>query len=247
MPTNQRRLEKYPLVLPVGNVIGQQQISLSSSYSYISISNPTIATISLGVGQLGVAPSDAQVVQPLTSSSFEMQNTEYITVFWTSQSPIPVSGSNVLITVSNEPITLQVAAFPQIDSTGATTVNANVNSVPAVVVSSLPKVVVSSLPSVVVSSMPTPNLVQGVVNTSQVAVGTTSTQVLTTPMAGTKVMIKNLDATNAVYLGAFTVTTGTGYPLGAGQSITFDVAINSQFSIFAIATASVNLATMTLN
>lgn len=78
---NQRQLEQFPLVLTVGQTSGQQVFYLSSESSYIAISNPTVASVSFGVGQLAVPTADSVTIIPHTNYSGEIQNTNSITVF----------------------------------------------------------------------------------------------------------------------------------------------------------------------
>lgn len=62
--------------------------------------------------------------------------------------------------------------------------------------------------------------------TAQVSVGTTATALAAYEHAGrtgNSIAVQNVDSTNAVYLGASGVTTGTGYKLTAGSSIAFDL------------------------
>ncbi len=56
------------------------------------------------------------------------------------------------------------------------------------------------------------------------------------------IVIENLDATNAVYLGGSAVTTTTGLTLPAGGSLTFNVVGND--SLYAISAGSVVVAVM---
>lgn len=60
---------------------------------------------------------------------------------------------------------------------------------------------------------------------NQISVGATATVIKAAPSAGHyrhSILIKNTDTTNTVYIGASGVTTGTGFPLKPGETMTLD-------------------------
>ena len=52
------------------------------------------------------------------------------------------------------------------------------------------------------------------------------------------VQVKNIDATITVYLGGSAVTSGTGYPLLAGQSISFGFVAGDEDGLYVIAASA---------
>lgn len=60
------------------------------------------------------------------------------------------------------------------------------------------------------------------VTASRVTVGATAVALNAAGTSGSTLKIKNIDATNAVDIGASAVTAGTGYPLAAGETLTID-------------------------
>lgn len=64
-----------------------------------------------------------------------------------------------------------------------------------------------------------------VLTANQVSMTQTAAVIKAAPTTGHyrySITIRNLDASNTVYLGASGVTSSTGFPLKAGESITFD-------------------------
>jgi len=75
---------------------------------------------------------------------------------------------------------------------------------------------------------------QVTVTTSAVALSAAETD----SRGGESVAVKNTDASNAVYLGgSSSVTTGTGYKLGAGEVLSVDLDMGE--SLYAISAGSV--------
>jgi len=72
------------------------------------------------------------------------------------------------------------------------------------------------------------------VSTTAVALNTE-----TGAVAGTHLVVRNADETNAVDLGGPTVTAGAGFALAAGQSVTLDLAGGEQ--LYAIRSAAADV------
>jgi hypothetical protein len=82
--------------------------------------------------------------------------------------------------------------------------------------------------------------------TDRITVGTSAVRLDGGNGPDVRVIVRNLDATNAVYLGPAGVTTSTGFPLLAGE--TYDERTNPTTApLYAISAGSVAVAVMALD
>lgn len=79
------------------------------------------------------------------------------------------------------------------------------------------------------------------VQADQVSVGTSATSLLTSGVAGARVLIRNAGAAS-VFLGASDVTTGTGFELATGETVELPVPSGSEvFGIVATGSETVHV------
>lgn len=82
-----------------------------------------------------------------------------------------------------------------------------------------------------------PYLPRGIdfIEASQTAISTSATQVAAARLGRVRVVVRNLDTSITVYVGASGVTTGEGFPLYGGTPAGESVALFTEAAVYAIA------------
>lgn len=81
--------------------------------------------------------------------------------------------------------------------------------------------------------------VAGAFTVTQVSLSTSAAQIVAANTARQGLVIKNMDAAIVIYLGATGVTSSTGYPLAAGESVALSISSGAWFGVAASATPKV--------
>lgn len=249
-----KRLTNSPIYLPVGQTSGNFKISIPFNAEYIMVLNDTAATIAVTIGDQSSQGPEAQLWTPGKYISMPLtQETQKLTVFWTSPQPIAASNNLVQFYFSNVTIPLQGgsygAAAESQDVNVLNTVTTQFASTPNVYVQAMPSLPAGSnnIGHVNIDQLPN-NLIQGLTagpnSSSQITVNTTVTALVNGVVNGKKIKIKNIDTTNSIFIGASGVTGTTGYELFSKEYIDFDVVPGSTIAIYGIATAGTPIASV---
>lgn len=264
-----KRLTNSPIYLPVGQTSGSFKIAIPFMAEYIMILNDTVATIAVCIGDQSSQGPEAQLWTPGKYISMPLiQETQKLTVFWTSQQPIPADNNLLQFYFSNVTIPLQGGSYgtasesQNVDVMNTVTVqfgatqNVNVSTMPSIPggTSNIGRVNIDQMPSIpagpnVIGKVDLNNtgnlkqsLTTGPVSSNQITTGTTAIALATGVVNGKKVKIKNLDATNAIFIGSSGVTGTNGFELGSKETIDFDIVPGSTINIYGIATAGTPIA-----
>jgi hypothetical protein len=99
---------EVPIILKPGQISGIQTVEIPFSARYVAVENPTNATITFAVGNQSSPIVNGTTINPFKSYSGQMQQTQTVTVSWSSTSPL--SGTNlVTFRFSDEPIPLSMS------------------------------------------------------------------------------------------------------------------------------------------
>lgn len=266
-----KKLTNTPIYLPVGQDSGNFKISIPFAAEYIMILNDTAATIAVCIGDQSSQGPEAQLWTPGKYISMPLtEETQKLTVFWTSPQAIAADNNLIQFYFSNVTIPLQGGSY----GTAAESSNVDVLNTVTVQFSANPNVNVSSMPSIPagtnnighvnVDQLPalpagtnnvgkvdlnnTNHLIQGItagpVSSSQVTVTTVAIALVNGVVNGQKIKIKNIDATNAIFIGASSVTGTNGYELFPKDTLDLDIVSGSTIAIYGIATAGTPIASV---
>jgi hypothetical protein len=266
-----------PVNLPIGQTSGKLSISIPFPADYIMIINPSPATLAVCVGEVSDQTQDAQIFSTGQCISMPLiKTTQKLTVFWSSPSVIQAANSLVQFYFSNVSIHLQVGNIINY-ATSLVTVNGFNSSLPAgnnlighVDVDQLPALPAgtNNIGHINVDQLPalpagtnnigkvdlnnTNQLIQGItagpLSSSQITVSTAAIALVNGVVNGKKIKIKNIDATNSIFIGSSSVSATNGYELFPKDSLDLDVVPGSTIAIYAIATAGSPIASvLTIN
>lgn len=266
-----KRLTNSPIYLPVGQTSGSFKISIPFMAEYIMILNDTTSTIAVCIGDQSSQGPEAQLWTPGKYISMPLiQETQKLTVFWTSSTPItvdnnliqfyfsnvtiPLQGGNYGITAESQTVyventvTTQFASTPNVNVSAMPSLPSGANNIGHVNVDQMPPLPAGTNNIGKVDLNNTGNLIQsltaGPVTTNQITVTAAAIALINGVVNGKKIKIKNIDATNSIFVGNSTVTAGNGYELFPQQEITLDVVTGSNIVVYGIATAGTPIASI---
>lgn len=244
---SKKDLINSPVTLPTGQTSGSFKMSIPFPADYIMVLNDTIATIAASIGEVSSQTADAQIWTPGKYISLPLiQQTQKITVFWTSPQPIPADNNIVQFYFSNVTIPLQggnisgnMPSSVSIDSFNQS-LPSGVNNIGKVDVNSLPafpalSAGTNNIGKVDVNNLP--GITSGPTSSSQIQVTTAVTALVNGVTNGQKIKIRNGDTTNSIFLGTNAVAATTGYELGPKEFIDLDIVSGSNLAIYGIAAA----------
>ena len=273
MVTNKRELYAQPITLPTNVLEGSISIALPWQANNIAVLNYSGATIQYASGRMAQAPADAVLVEPHVYLGLPLEETQSVTIFWSTPSYLSAGDNQLVILFSNLTIPVNGGAM----TTGGVATNVTVANTPNVNVVSMPTnigVNVNALPAIEGSdydATPANHIIKvdangiqyttivnspsvtvanttlaeaGIVGNAQTAVGATAVQ-LTVPTGTRNFAIENMDTTNILYLGSSNaVTASDGFPISPKQTFAFDCDPAATIVVWAIASAALTVATV---
>lgn len=125
-------LYQQPINLTPGATSGREYITVPFRARYISIQNTTVASVQFVTGNRQTPLTDGYVVPTNKAYSGQMDATYDVTFYWTSSTAMTDTNNQVMVSFSDEPITMSVSESGSVTNVSgdinATIQNAEINS-----------------------------------------------------------------------------------------------------------------------